>query len=91
MPQLLNILRGDMSLVGPRPVPPDLFAKGDERIRRRTLVRPGMTGLGQVLGRADSDFVDLMNRDLEYVRSWSLWLDFKLMVRTVLVLFRGRT
>lgn len=90
-PQLVNVLRGEMSLVGPRPVPPDLFAKGDERIRRRTLVRPGITGLGQVAGRADMDFVDHLNRDLEYVHKWSLWLDFKLMVRTVLAPFKGRT
>jgi len=85
LPQLFNVLIGDMSLVGPRPLP----IKEQRQIRgwkrRRLSMRPGITGLWQVSGRNDVDFKDWMKLDLEYVDKWSLLLDVKILLRTIKV------
>jgi exopolysaccharide biosynthesis polyprenyl glycosylphosphotransferase len=90
-PQLFNVLRGDMSLVGPRPLPVDevkLFT--DLAHRRRLSVRPGLTCLWQISGRNNvKDFKDWVRLDLEYIDHWSLWLDFKILCRTVPVVVLG--
>jgi lipopolysaccharide/colanic/teichoic acid biosynthesis glycosyltransferase len=90
LPQLLNVLRGDMSLVGPRPALPEEFALCNEHIRQRTLVPPGLTCIWQVSGRSDVDFLRWVDMDLAYIRSWSLWLDLKLLVLTLPAVVRGR-
>jgi exopolysaccharide biosynthesis polyprenyl glycosylphosphotransferase len=91
LPQLLNVLRGEMSLVGPRPLPVDEVKRfNDLAHRRRLSVKPGMTCLWQVSGRNDvSDFRDWVRLDLEYIDNWSLWLDFKILWWTVPVVLTG--
>lgn len=90
LPQLFNVLAGDMSLVGPRPLP----AKEQEKIvgwhRRRLSVKPGITGLWQVSGRSDIDFNEWMKLDLEYVDRWSLWLDLWILLRTIPAVLSGK-
>ncbi len=88
LPQLVNVLRGEMSLVGPRPlaVDPDAFVGV---ARRRHLVKPGMTGLWQVSGRAEQSWDEAVRLDLYYVENWSLSLDVVILLRTVLVALRG--
>ena len=83
LPQLLNVLRGDMSLVGPRPEMPFIVATYDEWQRRRLSVKPGITGLWQILGRKDLPMHENLHYDFYYIRNRSLWLDFSLMIRTV--------
>ena len=88
LPQLLNVLLGDMSLVGPRPLPVD-DSDFEGHVRRRLLVRPGITGLWQVSGRSDISWDDAVRLDLYYVENWSLTLDFTILMRTVLAVWRG--
>ena len=89
LPQLLNVIRGDMSLVGPRPALPEEFALCSFDVRQRTLVRPGLTCIWQVSGRSDVDFLRWVDMDLEYIRTWTLRLDLLLLVRTIPAVFRG--
>jgi exopolysaccharide biosynthesis polyprenyl glycosylphosphotransferase len=89
LPQLFNILRGDMSLVGPRPSPIDEFKMYDIPHFRRLDVRPGLTGLWQIVGRRDPDFDRAMKVDREYVDRWSLWLDLKILMKTFSVIDQG--
>ena len=89
LPQLLNVLRGDMSLVGPRPPTPDEVVKYDWWQRRRISVRPGLTCIWQIWGRNQVSFQRWMEMDLYYIDNWSLWMDLKLMLRTVHVVLRG--
>jgi exopolysaccharide biosynthesis polyprenyl glycosylphosphotransferase len=92
LPQLWNVLRGDMSLVGPRPPTPDEVARYTPRHAQRLSVMPGITGLWQVSGRNDiRDFERWIDLDLEYARTWSVWLDLRILLRTVVVvaLVRG--
>ncbi len=89
LPQLLNVLLGEMSLVGPRPLAVDGEAFEDHE-HRRHLVKPGMTGLWQVSGREEQSWDDAVRLDLYYVENWSLAMDLLILVRTVVAVFRGR-
>ncbi len=83
LPQFINVLRGDMSLVGPRPPIPYEFMDYDVWHRARVLnVKPGITGLWQIMGRSSTSFNDMVRLDLRYVREWTLWLDFKILLKT---------
>ncbi len=83
LPQLLNVLRGDMSLVGPRPMPPEVDELIDGWGRRRLDLTPGVTGLWQVLGRTSIPFEEMVHLDYLYVTNWSLWQDVRLLIRTL--------
>jgi len=83
LPQLWNVLRGEMSLVGPRPPLPSEVAGYDVWHRRRLSMKPGVTGLWQVGARREPDFDRWVERDLEYIDGWSLWLDVKILFRTI--------
>jgi exopolysaccharide biosynthesis polyprenyl glycosylphosphotransferase len=90
LPQLFNVLRGEMSLVGPRPLPVEEVQKfNDLAHRRRLSVKPGLTCLWQISGRNEiTNFTDWVRLDLEYIDNWSLWLDLKILWRTIpVVLF----
>jgi exopolysaccharide biosynthesis polyprenyl glycosylphosphotransferase len=96
LPQLINVLRGDMSLVGPRPLPAeDLAGDGHSQdfyqwAEQRARVLPGITGLWQVKGRSDLDFEDMVRLDVEYVRHWSFWQDLKILLATPKAVLSGR-
>lgn len=90
LPQLVHVLSGKMSLVGPRPPLPDEVAAYDAWEEQRLLVRPGLTCIWQVSGRSDLDFRTWVRMDLEYIRDWSPWLDVKLLARTVPAVLSGR-
>jgi exopolysaccharide biosynthesis polyprenyl glycosylphosphotransferase len=90
LPQLWNVVRGDMSLVGPRPPLPDEVARYDGDLRRRLLVKPGLTGLWQVSGRSDLSWDESVRLDLYYVENWSLTLDLLILLRTVASVLVGR-
>jgi lipopolysaccharide/colanic/teichoic acid biosynthesis glycosyltransferase len=91
LPQLWNVFKGDMSLVGPRPPLPDEVERYDVRQAQRLSVIPGITGLWQVSGRNSlPDFDMWLELDLRYARSWSLWLDFRILLKTVFVVLLAR-
>ena len=89
MPQLINVLRGDMSLVGPRPPLASEVEKYGYDMRRRFLVKPGLTGLWQVSGRSDLSWDDSVRIDVRYVENWSLTFDFMILWKTVGAVVRG--
>lgn len=88
VPQLLNVLAGDMSLVGPRPEVPYALEHYEDWHWRRFAVLPGMTGLWQVSGRGHLPPLEMLRLDVEYVDRWSLWLDCRLLARTIPVVLR---
>jgi lipopolysaccharide/colanic/teichoic acid biosynthesis glycosyltransferase len=90
LPQLWNILKGDMSFVGPRPAVIDEVRQYEPWQRRRLSMPPGLTCLWQISGRNDLSFDEWMKLDLEYIDNWSLWLDLKIAVRTVPAVILGR-
>jgi len=83
LPQLWNVLRGEMSLVGPRPLPRRDYERLDGLHKKRYLVLPGLTGLWQVSGRSDLSFDELVRLDFYYIETWSIWLDLTIMARTI--------
>jgi exopolysaccharide biosynthesis polyprenyl glycosylphosphotransferase len=89
LPQLFNILRGEMSFVGPRPLIETEDRQIEGRFRRRLSLTPGLTGLWQAHGRSDIPFEQMVNLDYLYVTNWSLWGDVKLVMRTVSAVLRG--
>ena len=90
LPQLYNVLRGDMSLVGPRPPLPQEVARYERWQRRRLSMKPGITCLWQISGRNEVSFDDWMKLDLTYIDNWSLLLDLKILLKTVPVVLLGR-
>jgi lipopolysaccharide/colanic/teichoic acid biosynthesis glycosyltransferase len=89
LPQLWNVLRGEMSLVGPRPPLPREVAEYDVWHRRRLSMKPGMTGLWQIGARSEAEFDRWVEKDLEYIDRWSFWLDLKIIARTVPAMLSG--
>jgi lipopolysaccharide/colanic/teichoic acid biosynthesis glycosyltransferase len=91
LPQIINVLRGEMSLVGPRPVPEyEVLAYREAWHHERLATLPGLTGLWQVQGRGQVPFEEMVRLDLEYIRRQSLWLDLKIMVLTIPAVVTGR-
>jgi exopolysaccharide biosynthesis polyprenyl glycosylphosphotransferase len=90
LPQIFNVLRGEMSLVGPRPLPlRDYEGFNQDRQRRRFSVKPGITCLWQIRGRSSIPFEQWMELDLQYIDKWSLWLDLEILMRTIPAVLRG--
>jgi exopolysaccharide biosynthesis polyprenyl glycosylphosphotransferase len=89
LPQLINVVRGDMSLVGPRPALPDEAARYGSYVRRRLVVKPGITGLWQVNGRSDLSWEESVRLDLRYVENWSLILDLQILWKTCSAVLHG--
>lgn len=90
LPQLVNVLAGDMSLVGPRPHPLDDVERYDDVATRRLLAKPGMTGLWQVSGRSDLDWQQAVTLDLYYIENWSMSLDMIIFLRTLKAVLSGK-
>jgi exopolysaccharide biosynthesis polyprenyl glycosylphosphotransferase len=90
VPQVLNVLRGEMSLVGPRPLPIRDYKLLEPWHRKRYLVLPGMTGLWQIAGRSDLTFDDLVRLDFYYLENWSIWLDISVLLRTIPAVIAAR-
>jgi exopolysaccharide biosynthesis polyprenyl glycosylphosphotransferase len=90
LPQLLNVLKGDMSMVGPRPFPITQLEKEDLRQLRRLGIRPGITGLWQIRGRSDVSFNKLLRWDIWYIKNWSFGLDVRILLQTFPVVLKGK-
>ncbi|TPL83613.1 sugar transferase [Mesorhizobium sp. B2-3-12] len=88
LPQLINILRGDMSCVGPRPIVTDELRRYGEHQAEYLGARPGLTGLWQVSGRSSMDYDNRVALDSHYVRNWSVWLDVVILLRTIVAVMR---
>ena len=88
LPQLWNVLKGDMSLVGPRPIIDKEIPKYHAEADLYLSARPGITGLWQISGRSDSDYASRVALDSWYVRNWSLWYDFYILLRTAVVVLK---
>ena len=83
-PQFFSVIKGDLSLVGPRPAGPHELIRYDSWQRRKLSIKPGITCLWQIDGRNEiKDFNDWVRLDLEYIDNWSLWLDFKILIKTI--------
>ncbi len=89
LPQLWNVLKGEMSLVGPRPPIPEEVRQYSPWQRKRLRIKPGITGLWQVSGRADLDFDQWVRLDIYYIENWSLWLDLQILIKTFWVVIKG--
>jgi lipopolysaccharide/colanic/teichoic acid biosynthesis glycosyltransferase len=83
IPQIANVLRGEMSLVGPRPLPLRDYQQLEDWHRARYAVLPGMTGLWQISGRSGLTFDDLVRLDFTYIENWSIWLDISIIAKTI--------
>ncbi len=90
LPQLWNVLRGEMSLVGPRPIVREEIVRYGREFQSYIQVRPGMTGLWQVSGRSETDYGVRVRLDHFYISNWSIWLDILILLRTVPVIFSRR-
>jgi lipopolysaccharide/colanic/teichoic acid biosynthesis glycosyltransferase len=88
LPQLINILKGDMSVVGPRPLLYDFFPYYTAKEMRRHEVKPGITGPAQINGRNNLNWDDRLEMDVDYVDNWSLWTDIKIILQTILVVLK---
>lgn len=91
LPQLFNVLKGDMSIVGPRPLYISQMTEWTERQKKRLLVKPGLTGLAQISGRAELTREDKLELDVKYVEAETLWLDLKIILTTVVLVFRRKS
>jgi lipopolysaccharide/colanic/teichoic acid biosynthesis glycosyltransferase len=90
LPQLINVLRREMSLVGPRIITPAEVEKYEKWDLNLMTVRPGLTGLWQVSGRSDVTYEERVRLDMHYIRNWSIWLDIQLLVQTIPAVLRRR-
>jgi len=90
LPQLINVLRGEMSLVGPRMISPVEIEKYEHWDINLLTIRPGITGLWQVSGRSDISYTERVNLDMHYIRNWSIWLDLHILFQTIPAVIRGR-
>src|SRR5581483_10563174 len=90
LPNLFNVLKGEMSIVGPRPPLAREVLHYERRHLQRLATKPGMTGLWQVRGRSEIPFEDMVEMDLEYIERWSLWLDLRILLKTPLAVIGGR-
>lgn len=90
LPQLFNVLKGEMSLLGPRPHLPEEIAKYDKHHRKLFTIKPGMSGMAQVAGNAGLSFDEEAKLDIAYIENWSLWLDIVLILKTIAILFRDK-
>ena len=90
LPNLFNVLRGEMSIIGPRPPLPREVAHYEPRHMQRLAAVPGITGLWQVRGRSELTFEEMVDLDIEYIQTWSLWTDLSILVRTPIVVVSGR-
>jgi lipopolysaccharide/colanic/teichoic acid biosynthesis glycosyltransferase len=90
LPQLWNVLRGEMSLVGPRPAVPEEVAEYEPWHKRRFEVQPGITGLWQATGRSDTSFDEMVRLDIYYAEHWSLGLDLRILLLTIPAVISGR-
>jgi lipopolysaccharide/colanic/teichoic acid biosynthesis glycosyltransferase len=89
LPQLWNVIRGDMSLVGPRPHPVDDYQRYNLEHRQRLNITPGISGLWQVTARTDPSFQKCMDFDIQYIENWNLWMDFTILLKTVPAVLKG--
>ena len=89
LPQLINVLKGEMSLVGPRPALPAEAAEYADHVRRRLIVKPGLTGMWQVNGRSELSWEESVRMDLRYVENWSFALDMQILWKTISVMLHG--
>ena len=89
LPQLINVLKGEISLVGPRPHLPEEVAKYQKQHKFVLTIKPGITGLAQVSGRSDLNFEEEVRLDTYYIEHWSPWLDIKVILKTFFVLLKG--
>lgn len=90
LPQLFNVLKGDMSIVGPRPLYMEQMKEWDERQKKRLLTKPGLTGLAQISGRGELTREEKLELDVKYVETASLWLDFKIILTTIAQIFKKK-
>ena len=91
LPQLVNILKNEMSIVGPRPPVPEEFVVYSDYQKKRLAAKPGITGLAQINGRSDMDFGDIVQLDIQYIENQSLWLYFQIILRTIPLVLRGKS
>jgi len=91
LPQLFNVLKGDMSIVGPRPLYVSQMAEWNERQKKRLLVKPGLTGLAQISGRGELTREEKLELDVKYVETASFWTDIKIIVATIVQIFRRKS
>ncbi len=90
LPQLFNVIKGEMSLVGPRPpIPSEVDRYGVNELKRLE-INQGMTGLWQVSGRSELSFEDMVKLDIYYIENWSLWLDIKILLKTLPVVLKAK-
>ena len=90
LPQLFNVLKGDMSIVGPRPLYMAQMAEWNERQKKRLLVKPGLTGLAQISGRGEVTHEEKLELDVKYVETAGFWLDIKIILATIVQVFRRK-
>jgi lipopolysaccharide/colanic/teichoic acid biosynthesis glycosyltransferase len=90
LPQIFNVLRNEMALVGPRMISPEEVSDYNRWSINLLTVKPGITGLWQVSGRSDISYDERVQLDMYYIRNWSIWFDLQLLVRTIPVVFNGK-
>lgn len=91
LPQLINILKNEMSIVGPRPPVPEEFVAYSAYQKKRLEAKPGITGLAQINGRSDMDFDDIVQLDIQYIRDRSFWLNFRIILLTIPFVLTGKS